>query len=224
MNDSKLTMAFLGVMTALAMVLPVEAGTIASLASVSGGGTAVVSPIITGPGLVNNDDVEVVGGNIVIASKTFDVASPIDIVFNVASSREGVTEYYFAEGVTNNTSNAMVGYIFELGFGTGSTFVPSTPTDGLDFDAPSIGGASGWTPIPTSDIFSILSHGDDVLVWSGGSLGAGLSGAFTFSIDVPDLDQFTLRQRGTTVPAPGAFLLVGLGTGLVGYMRRRRSI
>ena len=26
------------------------------------------------------------------------------------------------------------------------------------------------------------------------------------------------------VPAPSAFILVGLGTGLVGYMRRRRSL
>ncbi len=33
------------------------------------------------------------------------------------------------------------------------------------------------------------------------------------------------QQPGTsTVPAPGAFILAGLGMGLVGYMRRRRSL
>jgi hypothetical protein len=40
-------------------------------------------------------------------------------------------------------------------------------------------------------------------------------------------DQLTgegLFELQPTVPAPGAFLLAGLGTGLVGYMRRRRTL
>lgn len=32
------------------------------------------------------------------------------------------------------------------------------------------------------------------------------------------------NDTGSTVPAPGAFLLAGMGASLVGYMRRRRSI
>jgi len=208
------------VLTCLLASLPSlsSAGTITSVAAITGGGTATVTPIITGQS--NNDDTTVVSGNIVVASKVFDSASPIDIVFNVAQS-QGITEYYFAEGVVNNTPNAMIGYTLELGTGTGANFVPSAPGDGLDFDWPGI--AAGTTPVPTSGVFPTLAHAEDMIVWTGDALGIGISDAFTFSIDVPDMRSFTLRQWMTPVPLPAAAWLFGSALLGLGALKRKKA-
>ncbi len=41
---------------------------------------------------------------------------------------------------------------------------------------------------------------------------------------IPDTGSPTSDSSTATVPVPGAFLLAGLGAGMVGYMRRRRSL
>lgn len=60
-----------------------------------------------------------------------------------------------------------------------------------------------------------------------GSTEIGVAGFVVDNLTITDLSVTSPgdAQPGTsTVPAPGAFILAGLGTGLVGYMRRRRSL
>ena len=116
------------------------------------GGTIPSSPlpVASGPGLgiasvaavvtvqANNDDVNAVDNNIVVPFKRFDKADIIDIVFTVAPSDGGVTEYQISEFVDNNTGLPWTSYTMQLGFGTAAAgnFVLSTAGDGLDFDFP----------------------------------------------------------------------------------------
>jgi len=152
---------FLGASCAVALCLAAtaHAGTIIGVNEVTGGGTAVIDPIVTlDP---NNDNVSSpLAGNLAVISKIFTVDEPIDIVFDVNTS-QGTSEYYIAEGVANVSGSEFIGYSFQLGFGTGDNFVMSG-NDGLDFDTPSL------DPGPTSGRFITLSHQDDWLRWTEG--------------------------------------------------------
>jgi hypothetical protein len=192
------------------------AGRITSVDSVTGGGTATVNPIITTTD--NNDNATAFGGNLLVAGKVIDSGVPIDIVLNTADT-DGTTEYYVAEGVTNNTGSPILGYQFQLGFGSALSFVPSIVGDGLDFDTPD------KDPVPTSGQFASLVHDQDLLNFFNGIIGDGLTDAITLSIDVPDLigDQFTLRQTAL-VPEPGTLSLTVtalLALTVLGVRRRR---
>src|SRR5215212_3011909 len=148
------------------------------------GGTiqSTPAPIASGPGLgfasvaanvtiqANNDNVpngNAADSNIVVPLKRFDFADYIDIQFSVAAS-DGITEYQFSEFVDNNTGSLWGSYRMQLGFGTGGSFVPSTPGDGLDFDFPDYD-----TP-PTSGAFpTVLTPNEDLLIYTGGIHGGG---------------------------------------------------
>jgi hypothetical protein len=153
------------------------------------------------------------------ASTLVNANQPIDIVFNVDNT-DGVTEYYLAEGVSNNTSLGIIAYTFELGFGTGLNFSRESTDDGLDFDTPD------EDLTPTSGQFASIVHNPDVLKFSNGVIGAGLTDAFTLSIDVPDDlpgRQFTLRQLAVPVPEPSTLALValiGLALSAIGLRNR----
>ncbi len=194
------------------------AGMIKSLGSVTGGGTATVTPIITGA--QNNDNATFVGGNIVVASTVVNTNQPIDIVFLVDNT-DGVTEYYLAGGVSNNTGLGIIAYTFELGFGTGLDFSREPTDDGLDFDTPD------EDLTPTSGQFASIVHNPDILKFSNGVIGAGLTDAFTLSIDVPDNlpgRQFTLRQLAVPVPEPTSLAVWSvLGVAGASWVRRRRK-
>ena len=194
---------------ALALSSNGRAGTIIGVSTVTGGGNAVINPILTED--QNNDNSSIpFEGNVAVISKLFDASEPLDIVFDVDNS-SGVTEYHIAEGMANVSGFGFIAYAFELGFGTGANFVRSNLTDGLDFDTPNL------DPGPTSARFNTMAHSPDLLRFSQGTVPTGMTDAYTLSFDVPDFNanlmpasalrpgggySFTLRQI-PVIPEPG---------------------
>jgi hypothetical protein len=177
----------------------------------------------------NNDNTAEPSPNTISYSIFFNAGGlgPADLEFNLANSG-GTTEYGVAPfrfGVVNNTGFALAGFLAELGFGVGSSFVRSGAPDGLDFDTPD------RDPAPVSVRFPTLVHDPDVLRWSGAVVGLGQIGA-SFAIDVPDglqdvhpdgANRFTLRLTPTAVPEPSSALLLIAGLSFVALRIRHRS-
>jgi len=157
----------------------------------------------------------------------FNSLTPADTGFFVQNSG-GTTEYLFTETVKNNSGVAWSGFQLQIGSGAGANFLPG---GGFvipeilfpDFDAPT------RDPSPASSVFSTLAATLVQLSWSGGTVPAGGSATFSFSIDTPDdiLPQnghtsFTIRQFPTAVPEPSALVL--LGCGVLSAIRFRASV
>lgn len=210
----QLTMGLFACAMALAMTVRTDAGTIIGVAQISGGGNAVVDPILSAD--INNDNHSLPAtSNIAVASKLFNQTQPIDIVFEVETSG-GTTEYRLTEGVSNVSGIDFLSYSFELGFGTGANFARSSLGDGLDFDLPNI------DPGPTSARFFTTAQTEDLLRYTQGSIPNGTTDAYTLSIDVPDFNaslmpaaartargyRFTLRQGPSVIPEPGTIGIV----------------
>lgn len=229
-------------------------------------GTIDAAALVAGPGLgsgslstvtttePNNDDVESAGGNALSIQKSFGSVNPMDIRLQVTNS-SGITEYRVTETVINSSPVIWFDYHVELGFGgfagTPSAFLQSGISDLLDFDTSGQLGQPEKTPAPTSDAFSTIAHSSSVLDFSGGSVVPGESITFSFSIDVPDSEDcsirtpacevvgganptgffFTLREFPTitgpvdgALPAPPTLLMLGsalFGGGAVTWRRRR---
>jgi len=198
----------------------------------------MVSPTASGPGLVSmsyNDTFNVSTGNdnvvgsspnrLEINQKAFGptgFVDAIDIVFTVIDTGTGdVTEYEHREGVDNGTGSDWTDYHVTLGFGTGASFVQSSPGDGLDFDAPDEDSLYDFGP------FTSLTIGEDTIDAVGGVVPDGSFVNFRFPIDVPDgITEFTLRQLPTTdaiVPEPKAWILVGISLGMFGFLLRAQQ-
>jgi hypothetical protein len=210
-------------------------------------GSSVVQdfPIAPAP---NNDDVTAPSPNGQSIAKAFGALGVLDVEYTVANSG-GITEYFINEGppgpgglmfgVTNNTGTDWAGYRFELGFGSGAGFVPSSLQDELDFDAP------GFEPPPVSDLFPSVSAQADLLEFGGATLPDGATVSFLFSLDVPDFNaampagaaerdatgavtgyRFTLRQSPITpvTPVPEPTSLVLLASGLAALAARRQRL
>jgi hypothetical protein len=158
----------------------------------------------------------------------------LDYEFNLADSG-GTTEYFFRTNVVNNTGVAWNDFHFQLGFGTGPSFVPVSAGFGLDFDTPD------GDPIATSSVFPVLNHQPSLAEWSGatvnylGNSGGGpFSAAFSLSIDIPDglgalhpqgVNRFTLRSFPTAqkVPEPTTAALIGVGLACAVLRRNSRT-
>jgi len=198
-----------------------EAGQIVGF-SWSSGIASIAGEPVDPPVDPNNDNFVGASPNeIVVTQKDFfGVNGVADIVFSVIDSG-GTTEYLFTEGVSNSSGIDWDEYRIELGFGEGSGFIPSTPLDGLDFDAP-----DEDSPRDFSVFFpSVVLDGEDVIVADGGIFPylAFTTPPFVFSVDVPDgIDSFTIRQIPIAVPEPASASLIGLlGTGAL--IRRARG-
>ena len=137
------------------------------------------------------------------------LVAPVDIRLTVNDAGLGTTEYAVVENVQNSTGVDWSGYRVVLGFGVGSSFVQSTPGDGLDFDDEDNSPIT-FAPLP-ADFTTVTRPSEDELVASDGTLLDGqFSGTdFVFHIDVPDgISEFTLRQQPILVPEPISFVLL----------------
>ena len=212
-----------------ALVPATGAATISSVSSVSlpGPSTGTVGPVGATPA-PNNDNTAAASPNLVPASIFFNGPGTAEIEFAVGNSG-GTTEYSFSQSLVNNSGQTWSGFRFDLGFGTGTSFVPASSTSGLSFDLPN------RDPAPSSSRFTVLDHQMARLDWSGAQVPAIGSVLFAFSVDVPDglaafhpagLDRFTLQGTpiaAAPIPEPATLLLMSAGLGFVAWRGRRGS-
>ena len=209
----------------------VQAGSITGFGTTSypGSSTGTIGPVGSTPA-INNDNTTAPSPNVIPYSIFFNSNGTLDVEFDVSNSG-GVTEYTFTQTLFNNSGLAWEGFRFELGYGVGSSFVPSSLLDSLDFDAPD------FEPAPLSSAFTTLSLSTDSLVWYSGTVPSIGVGIFSFAVDVPDnlsafnpsgLNRFTLRQvpavsPTAAVPEPTAMIFLATGLAGVGAATRLRK-
>jgi len=212
--------AFLVVSLWLGLSDQLQAGKITMITWFSGVGSVAgefIGPLVD----PNNDDVAGDSPNVLLVTqKAYNAIGPVDLEFTVEDSG-GVTEYTLQEGVDNGTGIPWSAYRMELGFGVGSSFVPSGPGDGLDFDASDYNSPPDFSG---SGYFTTVAWGEDEIEASGGifPVGGFPTPLYEFNIDVPDgITSFTIRQQPVGVPEPSTLLLAALSlTALVSSGRR----
>ncbi len=196
-----------------------DAGKITMINWFSGVGS--VAGEFIGP-LVDPNNDNVVGDSpnrLLVTQKAYNAIGPVDLEFIVMDSG-GTTEYTFEEGVSNMTGIPWSAYRMELGFGVGTSFVPSAPGDGLDFDAPDFDSPPDFSG---SGYFTTVAWGEDEIEASGGIFpNFGFpTPLYEFNIDVPDgITSFTIRQQPIAVPEPAGIVLAMSGLALL-VLRQR---
>jgi hypothetical protein len=202
--------------------------------TVTNNATGSLGPVGGVPIAPNNDNTGLPSPNVVASNHFLFNTLPLDFEFKLENSG-GTTEYQFTPSFLNINFSGLTWtqFSFELGFGTGASFVRSGGLDGLDFD---LGDPSAFSPM-----FPTVEQKENSLFFSGGSIGSVKPAAFLFAVDVPDglkgfnpydMNRFTLRitpngapvPDPTPVPEPGTMMLIGTGiAALVAKNRKRRA-
>ena len=176
----------------------------------------------------NNDNTASTSANSIPYSITLGIVGSVETQFALENSG-GTTEYSITQTIVNNTAVPWIGFVFELGFGTGGNFQVSGSSDELDFDWPT------QDPAFTSTVFATLVPGAETLTWSGGPVPVSGTVVFTLAVDVPDnlqavnpggTNHFVLRETpiaaATAVPEPATATAIGICLTVLAIVARRR--
>jgi hypothetical protein len=143
--------------------------------------------------------------------------------FDIQVLVDGDGVFAVDKSVLNGTGFAWKGFVLELGTGVGAGFVPSTPGDGLGFDA-------SQNNRETTGAFPVADVGEDRIAFRG-LLAPGGTAEFVVFVrtDVIPDHLVTIRQVAGTgaspapVLSPWALIALALALGGVAALRLRRA-
>lgn len=186
---------------------PLQASTIASCATGTGGGGLNVSSC----SVTQNP-------NTFTLNESFDQTSPGGAVFDITAG--GAQEYLVTKVITNNTAFTWSG--FEVLYG-GGNFGFQIPTTLFQFDLGTTPGISG-----TGTGGAALTSTTNLLSWSGLNIAPGESITLTFlaEVNATGNGQWQIQQQpiATEAPEPATLVISAAALVALGAIRRRATI
>ncbi len=137
----------------------------------------------------------------------------IDLVFTV-SQTGGTSEYDVIADLQLEPGNHWPGVMLMLGTGTGGDFTAFTGAGTPDFDTPTRNSVS-----PISNDMAVTTHDAHLIMIEPAAWSMPVSFlSLNFSLDIPDVDHFTIRHM--PIPEPTTLLLAVAGLTTVGRRPR----